>query len=202
MKDLVNVKPDHYVGKRYQMSMNIANSAYSYTGEVEESFENLCLVRQHKAFINGQFYDYAICRVGYHTERSGTQADQIEVLNEVMIDYNTNPKADSPPVYAAPEKVVRERYLTMVEKMQLEKSEAMLREDKALRAEQERKAIEQRKNESIAYMNNRAEVLRGEVIQALREKPVEKLLRDKDYCQKLVELKHISTIQQLINSVQ
>ena len=93
-------KMNDYVGKSYPLVMGINGRPFEYKGVVIESYGNLCLVEEQRAYVQGKYNQYGIYRLIKDN-------DGKESLNPLLIDYS---KDFAEIKYSAPLPVVKAEF--------------------------------------------------------------------------------------------
>jgi hypothetical protein len=81
---MIMKKMNDYVGKSYPLVMGINGRPFEYKGVVIESYGNLCLVEEQRAYVQGKYNQYGIYRLVKNN-------DGKESLSKLVIDYSKSP---------------------------------------------------------------------------------------------------------------
>lgn len=180
------VKQNFYAGKVFEISSVIGEGRISFRGEVLESYGHLCLVQETQAYITGGFKRLGIYKVVL-------DGKGVETFKPMMIDYSVG--VDDPPRYIAPDITVRDKFRRLKLDMMTKESDAELKEDRKIKAEQEALAVKQLKVENMQYINQRS----SEIVEELAlSKPVRKITGDKKSMALLSELSALNMINEIL----
>jgi len=135
---------DGYKDRKFTLSMNIDNKPFPFPGIVVESYNNLCLVREERAYIQGKFNTFGIYRVVKDSKGE-------EYLSPLMIDYSK--QDDAFPVYGAPEPEVREMFRFLISQHQEQEAAKRLKDSELSLIKAEKDRREKVKAENLKFIN-------------------------------------------------
>jgi len=165
-------KEDLFKGRIFPLTSAIGQGKLPHKGEVIESYGNICLVKETKAYVQGQFNDYGIYRV-----MKDTHGD--EVLQDAHIDYSNSTDSNAPHVYAAPETVVRQKFESLISKVKVREYEEGIVKDHKDKDNKVKAEIEKLKAENIQFIKEQQSKITSELSELIKDKHIKKLLADK-----------------------
>jgi hypothetical protein len=184
-------KENLFAGKVFTLTSAIGQGKLPHKGEVIESYGNICLVRETKAYVQGPFADYGIYKVM-------KDAHGDEFLDDLHVNYSNSTDSNAPHVYAAPETVVKEKFEILVGKMKIADSQADIVSDRRKRENAEKEATEKLKTENIQFIKERQLQINNQLKELFAGQTVKKLFADKKTRDLITDIAVLEKLKTLI----
>ena len=177
-----------FKGRIFPVTSEIGQGQLRFKAVVLESYGHLCLVKEEKSSIQGNFDEFRIYKV--MLDQHGQ-----EYLHPVMIDYSGD---GEPPRYFAPDAEVRLRFDSLKTKMIISDSEKMITEDRKIRETKSKEEAEALKLANISWCKDRQAAITDQLRVKVSESRIEKLSKEKGTIALVTEFLILESLKKLI----
>jgi len=180
-----------FTGRVFTLTSEIGQGKIPHRGEVIESYGNICLIRETKAYIQGQFDDYGIYRVM-------KDAHGDEFLDDLHVNYSNSTDSNAPHVYAAPETVVRQKFESLISRVKVKEYEEGIVKDHKDRDNKVKAETEKLKAENVQFIKEYQLQIDNQLKELFAGQAVKKLLGNKKVRDLIIDTTVLEKLRKLI----